>query len=96
MGVLMSGSVAASWLNVDLQDARRGKENLRGLVMAARSPDEFTETGRGLFVAMMSDVDVYDSSAQILKDAAGLDEFITGARRDNLSPDGERRTRGNW
>jgi hypothetical protein len=75
----MGGLVlATAWLPADWVYAGHGKENLRGLAEAGRGPDQ----SRGIFAAMLADVDIYEPAAVMVKTAAAFDGEVARARRE--------------
>lgn len=70
--------ISISWLSADLVYARHGKENLRGLADAGRGAGQ----PRGIYAAMIADVDVYDPRAVMLKTAGALDDEVSRARKE--------------
>ncbi len=72
--------ISMTWLATDLFYMGHTKENLRGLAEAGRSP----EPSRGIYAAMIADVNNYAPRVVILKTAAALDEVVLRARREGL------------
>ena len=82
--ILIIFVIGGSWVWNDLLYVHRGKENLRGLVEVAHQFEFINGRKTGIYAAMLSDTDIYDSSVYVLKSTSEIDEVVIRARREEV------------
>lgn len=77
-------ALGAAWFRVDYLYASRSKENVRGTAETVRGVEFSKGSGRGLFAAMLSDVDIYDPTVLALKGLEDLNDLVVRAKREGV------------